>query len=81
MKITYFALLALIKEGKAPDLVKYAGKTYKFNGHEYETVEALDGWCLGRTIAFQWTSRAQTTAEIIEVVEDADHRLSDSCRH
>lgn len=68
-RITYLELLQRVKDLKAPKMVKYGPTRYQFDGHEYRQLNG-EGWSMGSYIGLAWTTRAQTTAEIIEVIEE-----------
>lgn len=68
-KLTYLELLQLIKANKAPSKVRYGNVTYVFNEHEYDPAGGTRV-ALGEVLGASWTSRAHTTAEVIEVVAD-----------
>lgn len=68
-KITYFTVLALISAGAAPEKVRYGHKLYIWDQHDYMPEDGC-GPTLSQRFCQQWTSRAQTTAEVIEVVHE-----------
>lgn len=66
-KCTYLDLLLLVKEGKQPERVRMLGQTYEWDGIEY-VWDVIHGVTLGEHIK-EWTTQAQVTAEMIEVIE------------
>lgn len=66
MRITYLELLNRIKSGNAPKAVRYYGRTFEFDEHNYVSKDEI---VLSELIGRQWTSRAQTNARCIGVIE------------
>lgn len=66
MKITYLDLLNLVNEGTQPRNIKYGGNEYWWEACDY-VCTAGNGHRLSEVMR-EWTTKAQTTTEIIEPV-------------
>lgn len=68
MKITYRTLLTMVNANEQPKKIKVGTATYTWNGCDY-ILNTDSRRSLSDTLT-SWTTKAQTTAEFIEVVEE-----------
>lgn len=68
MKITYFELLEKVFESNQPKKVKVGSALYEWDGSDY-ILTTDSRRSLSDTIT-SWTTKGQTTAEFIEVVQE-----------
>lgn len=68
MKITYFELLEKVIMSNPPKKIKVGTATYTWNGCDY-ILNTDSRKSLSDTLT-SWTTKAQTTADFIEVVEE-----------
>jgi hypothetical protein len=75
MKITIYELLGLIKDGKAPNKIKYCGCIYEWEKDWYLTKEKNCKVCLGgkKEDINQLYNAFNDSVEIIEEVEDKEY--------
>lgn len=65
MKMTYLDLLKAVSEGTQPRVIKYGTKLFRWNECEYVSEsERLSDFL------DNWTTKAQTTAEFIEIIAE-----------
>ena len=68
MKITYRTLLTMVNANEQPKKIKVGTATYTWNGCDY-ILNTDSRRSLSDTLT-SWTTKAQTTADFIEVVQE-----------